>query len=289
MFSIQKEGKNSSMIDILEDVIHDILPMLPFLLLTYIIVEYMEHHEHSAISRRFLSLKRWGPLFGAVLGVLPQCGISVIAVGLYVDGVVSLGTLIAVFISTSDEAIPILIAHPEHLELLGYIVAGKILLGISVGYFVDQFIKHRHISHTLPTFQAHCDCHEEHGSMLKNALMRTSKITAFVFLVNLLLSCIITWIGEDTLSYILLERSYWQPFFAAILGFIPNCAASVLLAQLYINGILSFGSLFAGLVSSAGLGLMVLMKVDHHRKDIIRIICILFLSGFISGTLLQLF
>lgn len=275
--------------EILIDILHDTLPMLPFLFITYLVLEYLEHHESYAYQRKLLSLKRFGPIFGSLLGIIPQCGFSVIASGLYVDGVVSLGTLIAVFISTSDEAIPILIAHPDHASLLPKVIVVKFVIALLVGYVVDVCLRHYHRGSKEILPHVHCSCEEDHGSIFKNAIARTIKIFIFVFIVNFLLSILISYIGEERLSSLLFEQSIFQPMLAALVGFIPNCAASVILAQLYISDVLSFGALVAGLISSAGLGLMVLLKVDHNKKEVICILCILFLSAFLSGTFLQLF
>lgn len=273
--------------EIILEVMHDSIPMLPFLFLTYLLLEWLEHREHHNTQRYLLSLQKVGPIFGAVLGILPQCGFSVIASGLYVDGAISLGTLIAVFISTSDEAIPILIAHPDHASLLAKVIVLKIVLAMIVGYLVDLVLQRRHHSKSQKAHEFHCSCEVNHGSIWKNALVRTLKIFVFVWVVNFLLTTLIALIGEDQLGAILLEKSFLQPFFATLLGFLPNCAASVILAQLFILDMISFGALMAGLISSAGLGLMVLLKVDKNRKEVGMILLILFLSAFLSGTLLQ--
>lgn len=275
--------------DLLMDVVHDSLPMLPFLFITYFVLEYIEHHESFRYQRRALTFKRFAPLFGALLGIVPQCGFSVIASGLFVDGAISMGTLLAVFISTSDEAIPILIAHPDHAQLLPQVILIKLILAIIVGYLTDIFLQRHYHNGSEELKLTRCSCEDEHGSILHNAIARTLKIFFFVFVVNFILSALIDFIGEERLSALLLDQSIFQPFFATIIGCIPNCAGSVILAQLYISNVISFGSLVAGLVSSAGLGLLVLLKVDKHKKEVLAIIIILFLSAFLSGSLLQFF
>lgn len=268
-------------------VLHDSVPMIPFLFLTYLLLEYLEHHESYEYQKKVLTLKRFAPIFGALLGMLPQCGFSVIASGLFVDGAISMGTLLAVFISTSDEAIPILIAHPEHAQLLPQVLLLKLLLAVFIGYLVDFLLK-GHYHNGLEEVQvARCSCEDAHGSILHNAIARTIRIFLFVLIVNFLLSGLIAFIGEERLSTLLLDQSFLQPFFASLIGFIPNCAASVILAQLYVSEVISFGSLMAGLISSAGLGLMVLIKVDKHKKEIGAILGILFLTAFVFGSLLQ--
>lgn len=278
------------MIDVLMDTIHDTLPMLPLLFLTYLVLEYIERREAFDMQRKLLSLRRFGPLFGSLLGIIPQCGFSVIAAGLFVDHAISLGTLIAVFISTSDEAIPILIAHPDHASLLPSVIAIKFFLALIIGYLVDIFVqKTTFLSEQKDLSPLACHCEEHTHSLWKDACYRTLKIFLFVFVVNFLLSGLIVMIGEDHLASMLLEKSLFQPLLAAMVGFIPNCAASVILAQLYISDVVSFGSLIAGLMTSAGLGLMVLLRMDANKKEIIKILMIMLLSAWLCGTLLQIF
>lgn len=279
--------------DILNDVIHDALPMIPFLFLTYLLMEYLEHKSNDHFQQQLQKARKLGPLVGAVLGIVPQCGFSVLASGLYMNSSISLGTLIAVFISTSDEAVPILVSQPHQLSVLIAVILVKLAIAILVGYLVDALVRGQRLKQNHPLHDIHGDCEEEteehHHSIIYIAAIRTVKIFLFVFVVNLLLSIFIYYIGEATLKSILVQGSFIQPVLAALAGFIPNCAASVILAQLYLDGVLSFGALTAGLITSAGLGLLVLLKMYDNKKDILRIFLILFLSAVISGILLQFF
>lgn len=272
------------------DILHDTLPMLPFLYITYIAMEYLEHRKHSAFQRYLGKAKRFGPLLGALLGIVPQCGFSVLACGLYMNRSISLGTLIAVFISTSDDAIPILIAQPSQLEVVVRVILVKLCIAVFMGYLIDvlirtQYLKERHCLHDI-----HQDCEKEvakHHSIAYIAFLHTMKIFAFIFMFNVTLTLFIFYVGEDTLSIWLASGSFVQPVLAALVGFIPNCAASVMLAQLAMDGVLSFGALCAGLITSAGLGLLVLFKMYDNKVDIIRILLILFITAVISGSMLQ--
>lgn len=277
------------MIEVILDVIHDTWLMLPLLYLAYFLLEVVERKDAYHAQERLLSLKKYGPLFGALIGLIPQCGFSVLAAGFYVDGAISLGTLIAVFISTSDEAIPILFAHPDYVSLLPVILGIKWLVAIVAGYAIDLFA-HSHVtpSHRRP-YQLHsCFCDHHERAVWVDALIRTIKIFGFVFAINLILSLVLYQIGDGYLSSILLERSIVQPFLAALVGFLPNCAASVILAQLYVSGILSFGALIAGLITSAGLGLMLLIRIDQDKKEVFKIFLLLLAIAWSCGTLLQL-
>lgn len=278
--------------DILSDVIHDALPMIPFLFITYLLMEFLEHKSNERFQYHLQKARRLGPLLGAALGIVPQCGFSVLASGLYMNGSITLGTLIAVFISTSDEAVPILIAQPKQLPVLLAVILVKLVIAIVAGYLVDMLVSTHRLKQNHPLHDIHGDCDKEtrehHHSIFYIAAVRTAKIFVFVFVVNLILSVFIYYIGESTLKSILVQGSLIQPVLAALAGFIPNCAASVILAQLFLDGVLSFGALTAGLITSAGLGLLVLLRMYDNKRDILRIFAILFLTAILSGILLQL-
>lgn len=279
------------MLELLEDVLHDAIPMLPFLYVTYLLMEYLEHKGNAHFTRILENTRKLGPILGAALGVIPQCGFSVLAVGLYLNGTITVGTLLAVFISTSDEAIPILVSQPKEFDTLIAVILVKLLVAVIVGYLVDTMVRHHQLKQNHPIKDIHADCEkeeEEHG-IFYIAFIHTMKIFVFVFIVNFILSYIMDAIGQDTLRMFLANGSMIQPAFAAIAGFIPNCAASVILAQLYLDQVISFGSLTAGLITSAGLGLLIMLKMYDNKKDIIRIMLILFLSAVTTGIVLQLF
>lgn len=279
------------MLELLEDVLHDAIPMLPFLYITYLLMEYLEHKGNAHFTRILENTRKLGPILGAILGVIPQCGFSVLAVGLYLNGTITVGTLLAVFISTSDEAIPILVSQPKEFNTLIGVIVVKLIVAIIVGYLVDTMVRHHQLKQNHPIKNIHADCEkeeEEHG-IFYIAFIHTMKIFVFVFVINFILSYIMDAIGQDTLRMFLANGSIIQPTFAAIAGFIPNCAASVILAQLYLDQVISFGSLTAGLITSAGLGLLVMLKMYDNKKDIIRIMLILFMSAVVTGILLQLF
>lgn len=261
--------------------------MLPLLWITYLCLAYMERKNSLASQGRLLSIRHFGPLFAALLGLIPQCGFSVIAAGLYVERAVTMGTLLAALIATSDEAIPMLIAAPDQASVLWQVLLIKLILAIAVGYGVDLFMGRSTVSH--PEVQIHNDCgSHEHSSLFGEALIRTVKIYGFIFGLSFLFHFIIHQIGLDQLRLLLLDQSLIQPLLAALIGFIPNCAVSVLFTSLFMNGVLSFGSLIAGLVSNAGLGFIVLIKGEKNRKMLALVALILFFSAWISGSLLQL-
>lgn len=266
--------------DILIDTMKDTYLIIPILFIMYLCLEYFEHKNINQHFDKYLI--RYGPIFGALLGIIPQCGFGVLASLLFIEKRITLGTLISVFIATSDEAIPILLTSSELYSSLLEIIIFKFILAILIGYLVDVFIKENHLTSQKDT---HDHCHNH--SLFIEAFLRTIKIYAFIFVVNFILSAAIEMIGTDQLSYILLDNSLLQPVVSAIFGFIPNCAASVILTQLYMNQALSFASLLAGLITNAGLGILVLLQNKVNTATILKICLILLMSALFVSLPLQ--
>lgn len=286
--------------EILEDTLHDTILMLPLLFLAYLVIEYFDRKD-SQDDKVFLALQKYGPLVGALVGVIPQCGFSIIAAMLFMGKNITMGTLLAVFIATSDEAIPILLANPELYSSLLYIIIGKVVLAIVVGYFVDKILLRKQQLHLFADMEEEdieeeeeiasesaCPCCYTQYTMPVSALLRSIKIFAFLFLTTLILNVLIATIGEATLEKMLLTNSVFQPILAALFGFIPNCAASVVLTQLYVAHTVSFASLFAGLITNAGLGFIVLLRYQASKKEIVQIATILFLTAIIAGIIMSI-
>ena len=269
----------------------DVVMMIPFLFLMYYILEYIDTHK-SIKTEHFSELShKFGPLIGAFVGVLPQCGVSILASGLYVNNNITLGTLLAVFIATSDEAIPVLFAHPDRFLELIFLIVAKIVIAIITGYIVDFLINKHMIKKyegTPSQYEINTvhQCHSHHHTLFINAFLRTCKILLFIFICNFILNFVIHAFGKETLSQILVQGSIFQPVISAIVGFIPNCATSIILTQLYVENLLNFGSLTAGLITNAGLGLLTLYRMYDNKKDILRMILILFITAFISSLLI---
>lgn len=268
--------------DILIDTIKDTFVIIPILLIMYLCLEYFEHKNTSYNITHYLT--SYGPIIGALLGIIPQCGFGVLASMLFMNKRISLGTLISVFIATSDEAVPILLTNPELYTSLLSIIVTKFILAVIVGYLVDFLFKSQYSDQT-DISSNHCHDH----SIVVEAFIRTFKIYAFIFIVNFSLSYTIEMIGSEKLSYILLDKSMVQPIISAIFGFIPNCAASVILTQLHINQVLSMPSLLAGLITNAGLGILVLLQNKIDIRTLVRICTILLLSALIVSLPLQWF
>ena len=278
-------------LDVLWDTLLDTLKMLPFLFGVYLLIEYLEHKASDRLPNALRKMGVFGPIGGAALGCLPQCGFSVAASNLYAGRLISLGTLIAVFVATSDEAVPILLASPQGAGKVLWLILAKLVVAAVAGLLIDiiiRVIRGRRNEHAEPYRDLCEDCGcEEHG-VIYSAVKHTVQITIFVFIISLFLGLGIALLGEDTLHRVLMTNSPLQPFLTALIGLIPNCAASVVLTDLYAAGSLTFGSVVAGLSTGAGLGLVVLFKTNKSLKENISIVAILYFVGVLAGMILQL-
>ncbi len=281
----------SEVLEILLDGLLDAVKMLPFLFGIYILIEYMEHKNSKGFEGFFKRLGIFGPVGGAVLGTVPQCGISVAATNLFSGRVITLGTIIAVYIATSDEAIPIILAHPDRIGVLWKLIVIKVIAAAIAGIIVDLLLKavskKKGEEKPFEELCEHCGCHghDGHGhSVLIPALKHTASIFVFVLIINIALGFVMEYLGQDFLKSILISKSPLQPFLCAIVGFIPNCAASVLLTELYLEGVITFGSCVAGLCTGAGMGLLVLFKTNkRHIKQNLMILGILYVFAVLTG------
>ena len=266
----------------------DTLVALPFLFLAYLLMEAAEHYSSDKMERALGRIGKAGPLVGSALGCIPQCGFSASASNLYAAGLISRGTLLAVFLATSDEAIPLLLGASEGRGQILPLLGAKVIIGVIAGFAIDLWMKKWGKPRELHDLCEDCGCEEEGSGILKPALWHTTHILLYIFLLNLGLGLAIHLLGEELLSAILLKGSVLQPFVAALVGLIPNCAVSVLLTQLYLAGTVSFGSLLAGLCSGAGLGLAVLVKMNRSRRENGQIILTLYLLAALCGLAVQM-
>ncbi len=280
-----------AVLDIILDALIDTAKMLPFLFAVYLLIEYLEHKASDKLANSLRKLGPFGPVGGALFGCIPQCGFSVAVSNLYSGRLVSLGTLIAVYIATSDEAIPILLSSPQSVGEVWKLIAAKAVIAILAGLLVDGFMKlfHRRGNEENEPYHDLCeDCGcEEHG-ILYSAIKHTVQIFVFLFVVSLILGFAIYLLGEERLDRVLMTDSAFQPFLAALIGLIPNCSASVVLTNLYAAGSLSFGSVVAGLSTGAGLGLVVLFRTNKNLRQNIGITALLYAIGAASGLIINL-
>lgn len=276
---------------ILLEALIDTLKTLPFLFVAFLLIEFLEHKAEDKIQHLFTRAGGAGPLIGTLLGCVPQCGFSVMCANLYSSGIITLGTLIAVFLSTSDEAIVLLVtAENGGFEILKLVIT-KIVIALIFGYGIYLIKKkshkeHHHHSHDLCEHD-HCGCDENSG-VLRPALIHTVKVFGFLLLFTVLIQFAVSFIGTQRLSHFMLSDSIFQPFLSAIIGFIPNCASSVLLTQLYIEGTLSFGALIAGLCTNAGAGMLILLRNKSKFKENLKILGIMYVCSVVPGIILHL-
>lgn len=276
--------------DALLDGIIDTLKMLPFLFIAFLVLEAVEHFSEKHRDSFLEKIGSAGPLIGAVFGSLPQCGFSVAAANLYSGGIITIGTMLAVFLATSDEAVLLLLGNPGHAGTVLKLISMKIALGTVWGLLIDLLLARSSMKkNRIGEICEDCGCEEEE-SMLKAALHHTIEVFVYLLIFNCVLSVLLEMIGIAALSGILLKDSMFQPVLAALIGLIPNCAASVALTQLYLNHVLTFGSCMAGLLSGAGVGMAVLFQVNRkHMRENIKIVGILYACSAVTGILLELF
>lgn len=275
-------------IDVIVDACLDCVRMLPFLFGAFLLLEALEHHTSERMNRVLAKAGEAGPAAGALLGCVPQCGFSVVAANLYSGGVITLGTLLSVMIATSDEAILILLGHPGQGAKIGKLILMKVVIGTLAGYVVDAIGRRRKkTGKNMEELCQACGCHEEHG-ILRPALYHTLQIFLFLLIFTAALNLAIEILGIERISKLLLADSLFQPLIAAAIGLIPNCASSVVLTQLYLSGVISFASVIAGLSAGAGLGLVVLFKMNHNKKENISVLGLLYGISAGAGVLLQI-
>lgn len=274
-----------------EHTILDSIKLLPFLFITYLIMEYIEHKTSDKTEQLIKKSGKLGPFIGGVLGMVPQCGFSAAASNLYAGRIITVGTLLAVFLSTSDEMLPILISEQVALAVILKILVSKALIGIGAGFIIDFLIskqlhkeeEHLRIEHICD--HEHCHCGE--GKIAISALRHTLQIFLFILLITFILNILIEMIGEEALAGLLTGKPIIGPVVAALVGLIPNCASSVIITQLYLEGVLNAGSMIAGLLVGAGVGVLVLFRVNDNLKENIKITAVLYGIGVIAGIIIE--
>jgi hypothetical protein len=274
------------MLDIILDSLIDSVKLLPFLFLTYLAMEYLEHKAGEKMQEVIRKSGKAGPLVGSILGVFPQCGFSAAASNLYAGRIITLGTLIAVYLSTSDEMLPIMISENAGIPMILKILGLKIIVGMLAGFAVDFLLRKKEkkmqIEHLCE--QHHCHCEE---GIWKSALRHTLEIFWYVLIISFVLNLVIALIGEEVLGNFILNRPLFGEMLAALVGLIPNCAASVVLTELYLDGVLNAGAMIAGLLVSSGVGILVLFKVNDDRRENLSIVGLLYVIGVVVGAIVR--
>lgn len=273
-------------LDVICDTLIDGIRILPFLFLAYLAMECLEHWTGGKMQAVVRKSGKAGPAIGGILGVFPQCGFSAAAANLYAGRIITMGTLIAVFLSTSDEMLPIMISENVALSMIGKILLIKVLFALVAGFAVDALFRRK----AEPQIEHLCErqhCHCERG-IWRSAFSHTWKIFLYIIVVSLILNFVIALVGEETLAAVVLNKPALSLFVSALVGMIPNCASSVVLTQLYLSGVLSAGALMAGLLSGSGVGFLVLLRVNEDRRENLRIFGLLYAFGVCAGALIQI-
>ena len=277
------------MVDVLLDAIIDSVKLLPFLFVTYLIMEYIEHKTKDKTKQAIKRSGKYGPFIGSVLGVFPQCGFSVSATNLYAARVITLGTLIAVYLSTSDEMLPIFLSEAVPIATILTILGIKLLVGMIAGFTIDLVMRLRCKGGEEEKIVDLCEkehCHCEHG-IIKSTLKHTLNIFIFILIITIVINLAIYLVGEERISEFLKNQPILGPVIAGIIGLIPNCASSVILTQMYLENVISVATLISGLLVGAGVGLAVLFKTNKGIKQNIKIVVLLYCIGVIAGIMIE--
>lgn len=273
--------------------VQDAAKMLPFLFVAYLIIEWIERSQSARIESWLSHGGRWGFIPGALLGTVPQCGFSAMASNFYGSRVITLGTLMAVYLATSDEAIPIMLSYPSRYKELALLIVVKLIYALFIGFVIDvvvpQIIRRTPLrgGYTGDVEKVDCHNHDDDAHWVLSALKHTAQIFLYILLFIFLFGLLVELVGEARIAAVMGKMGLFQPVVAALFGLIPNCAASVLLTQLYLNGTISFGAILAGLCTNAGVGLVVLFQTNKKLRQNLFIVALLFILGAALGLIVQ--
>lgn len=282
------------MLDAILDAIIDSLKLLPFLFITYLLMELLENKASEKSLKVIKKSGKFGPILGSLLGIVPQCGFSAAAASLYAGKIISIGSLIAIFLSTSDEMLPILISSAAPISLIIKILLIKLIIGIVFGVIIDIiFRKKNNINIEDDKIHIHDICEDEHchcneDGILRSSIKHTLHIFIYVFIIVLAITILINIIGENSIANIMTKTNILGPFVSSLIGIIPNCASSVIITQLYLKDMITFGSLIAGLLMNSGIGMLILFRLNKNKKENFLILLILFVISIISGIIIDL-
>ncbi len=308
-------------VDVIIESVLDTLELVPFLFVTYVAMEALEHSAEGRMQGLVTRAGHAGPVAGSLLGAIPQCGFSAMAATLFSGGVVTAGTLVAVILSTSDEMVPVFLAHQEPVGRLLSIVLLKVIVGLVVGLLLDAVMRAvRHVGNPEPRIHelcerahCHCDddggeesdaveearqgsgevrgCHHHHGhgrwGIVRSAAIHTVQVTGFILFITFLFGLLIEVMGEDVLARLLGSHPVRATLLAALVGLIPNCGASVAITELYLDGVLSAGPMVAGLLASGGVGLLVLFRTNDNLRQNVAITAFVYAVGVVVGLIVS--
>ena len=272
--------------DIIIDTLIDALKILPFLFITFLLLELLEHKLNNKTKNVISKSGKVGPIIGSLLGVIPQCGFSVVATNLYITRVISLGTLFSIYLSTSDEMLPIMLSQNVNFKTILIVILIKVITGMLFGFVIDLVIrknnKNKYDYHICEEEHCHCD----HG-IVKSSLKHTFNIIIFIIGVSFILNVVFLYCGNDLISKIFMKDTLFGPFFGSLVGLIPNCGASVILTEMFLKGAINLGTCMAGLLTGSGVALLVLFKSNKNIKENLCICLTLYLIGVLVGIFIE--
>ena len=276
------------MLDIILATLIDVLKIIPFLFIVFLFMEYIEHKLNQKYSKIIKKTGKFGPIIGSLLGALPQCGFGVAATNLYATKIITLGTLVSIYLSTSDEMLAILITNKVSISFISYILIIKIVIAFICGYVIDLILSKKiSAKKEIKNFCEEEHCHCENG-ILKSALHHTLNVALFILIVEFIINISIHYLGKDIIAKFLMGNSIFGAFLTSLIGLIPNCASSVIITELFLSGTIKFGSLIGGLLTGSGVSILVLFKVNKNLKENIFILVILYLIGALSGLIINI-
>lgn len=275
------------MLDIIIDTVIDSVKLVPFLFIAFLFIEMLEHRFNNHTKELIKKSGKFGSLLGAILGAFPQCGFSVMATNLYVTRIISLGTLVSIYLSTSDEMLPILLSHGASIALIIRILLIKVVVGIVCGFLIDLIFQRE--ENKLEDYhiceEEHCHCEE---GIIKSSIRHTLNIFIFIFIITFVLNIIMDVFGNEILASIFNSNSFLSPILSGLVGLIPNCGSSVIVTELYLNGVIPLSSAIAGLLTGSGVALLVLFKSNSNFKENMKILLLVYGIGVISGLIIEL-
>ncbi len=276
------------MVEVLIDAFFDSIKLLPFLILIHILIEVFEDSFSNKFKKQ--NIKKSGPFIGSTFGIVPQCAFSVVAVDLFSKRNITIGTLIAIFMATSDEALPIMLANPNQFNKIIIFILVKWLYAMFVGYLFD-FIYHRKKEIVIEnvSFETEITKFEfDFKDHLIKPTIHALKIVVYIFIIELVFSLIFYFIGEENVKVFLMGQKYLQPLYSLVIGLIPSCASSVIITNLYLESVITFGAAICGLSMNSGIGLMYLFKVNKNKKENMLIITYMIIMSLIIGYVMTL-
>ena len=276
-------------IHLLIHTLKDTIGLLPFLLIAFLIIELIEHKLTNKTKKIIEKSGKLGPLLGSSLGMIPQCGFSVLATNLYITRIISLGTLISIYLSTSDEMLPILLSRNAGVSIILNLLFTKFIIGMISGFIIDFILRNKedkHMEDYTICDDEHCHCDEE--NIFISSLKHTLKTFIFIFIITFILNFIMHEFGNEFIEKIFMKNNVFAPFISSLIGLIPNCGASVILTELYLSNVISYSSVIAGLLTGSGVAILVLFRNNKNIKENLIVLTLVYFIGAFSGVIINI-